>query len=329
MALFLVESCGQFYADKKNVKNGGHLYIYPNTSYATVLDSLSGKLINVEEFDSYAQSEGYDRKVKPGKYKVSEDDTNKSLVERLMSGKQEQVKVRIKNSPTLFHMARDASRGINTDSAAIIAAIKANPRIRKETNGDIEKAKIYFLPNTYYFEWLTSGEKFVDRMLSEHDKFWNADRKNQLQKTGMTELQVYTLASIVQMEAPKADEQKKVAQAYLNRLKMGKKLEADPTSVYAYKLQNGFDETIKRVLNKHISTPSDYNTYLVTGLPPGPITLPNSTAIDAVLQPEPHEFIYFCADPDRPGYHSFTSSYAEHEKNAAKYRKWLRENNIK
>lgn len=107
------------------------------------------------------------------------------------------------------------------------------------------------------------------------------------------------------------------------------KLQADPTSVYAYKLQHGFDKSIQRVYHKHLQTASAYNTYQVVGLPPAPIALPNGTAIDAVLNPEKHDFIYFAADPDRPGYHSFTSSYAEHQVNANKYRAWLKKNNVK
>lgn len=324
----LITSCGQFYADKKNVVKEGHLYIYPNSTYQQVLDSLQPFLKDVKQFDAVAQSQDYDRYVKPGKYLISKDETNEELALKLKSGKEEQVKTRIKNSPTIFHLARDASKNIIADSADIVKAIMNNSRFKDE-GLDIESSKIYFLPNTYYFNWLTNGDKFVNRMIKEHDKFWNNERKQKLTATGMTELEVYTLASIVQMEASKADEQPKVAQAYLNRLKQGRKLEADPTSVYAYKLQNGFDEKVQRVYHKHLKTASAYNTYQNVGLPPAPICFPNGTAIDAVLNPEPHNMIFFCADPDRPGYHSFTNSYAVHLKNAAKYRKWLRENNIK
>lgn len=321
-------SCGYFYADKKNVAQEGHLYIHPNATYQQVLDSLQPFLKDVEQFDVVAQSQDYDRYVKPGKYLISKDVTNKELALKLKNGEEEQVKIRIKNVPTIFHLARDASKNIIADSTEIVKAILENPRFKDE-NLDMETAKMYFIPNTYNFLWLTHADDLVNRMIKEHDKFWNEERKQKLAATNMTELEVYTLASIVQMEASKADEQPKVAQAYLNRLKQGRKLEADPTSVYAYKLQHGFDEKIQRVYHKHLHTASEYNTYQVTGLPPAPICLPNGTAIDAVLSPEPHDMIFFCADPDRPGYHSFTNSYAEHLQNAAKYRKWLKKNNIK
>lgn len=325
--LFSLTSCSYFYADKHNVAEEGHLFIYPNASYEQVLDSLKPLLKNVEQFDIVAKSQGLDENVKAGKYLISTNETNKELTLKLLNGKEEEVKVRIQNSPTIFHMARDVAKHLYSDSTEIVNAILESPKF-KEKGLDLETSKIYFIPNTYFFRWITSGEGFVDRMIIEHDKFWNDDRRQKLEKSGMSELEVYTLASIVQMEASKADEQPKVAQAYLNRLKEGRKLEADPTSVYAYKLENGFDEKIQRVYHKHLLTASAYNTYQVTGLPPAPITLPNGTAIDAVLSPEPHDYIFFCADPDRPGYHSFTSSYSEHLKNAAKYRQWLKENNI-
>lgn len=326
--LFSIFSCSFLYEENQNVKEEGHLYIYPGSSYRQVLDSLEPMLSNVDDFDVVAQSVDYDRYVIPGKYFITKDLTNKELALKLKEGKQEQVKVKIKNSPTIFHMAGDVNKDIIADSTDIVNAILENTRFKKE-GLDIETSKIYFIPDTYFFTWLTTGEGFVDRMIKEHDKFWNDERKQLLAQSGMTELEVYTLASIVQMEASKADEQPKVAQAYLNRLNQGRKLEADPTSVYAYKLENGFDEKIQRVYHKHLKTASAYNTYQVTGLPPAPITLPNGTAIDAVLKPQKHDYIFFCADPDRPGYHSFTSSYSEHLRNAAKYRKWLKENNIK
>lgn len=328
IASLSLTSCGWFYKNDSNVAQEGFLYIPQKATYRSVLDSLSPFLKNTDHFDAYAQSQGYDSQVKPGKYEVNLDDTNESLVGKLIRGEQVEIKVRVPNSPTIFHLARDVSKNIVADSAQIVKAILENPRILADSL-DIETAKIYFIPNTYHFFWLTNGTDFVKRMIKEHDRFWTKKRKKALQESGLTEKEVYTLASIVQMESSKADEQPLVAKAYLNRLKMGKKLEADPTSVYAYKLKHGFTQVVQRVYNKHLKTTSAYNTYLNTGLPPAPICLPNGTAIDAVLFPAEHHYIYFCADPDRPGYHSFTSSYAEHERNAQKYRKWLRENNIK
>ncbi|MDO5510550.1 MAG: endolytic transglycosylase MltG [Weeksellaceae bacterium] len=328
LLLGAMQSCHMFSAKKHNVETEGTLYIPMGASFATLMDSISPLLKNPKQFESFAKSQKLDARVQPGMYKISKEQTNEQLVDKLINGKQDPVKVMVANPPTIFHMAKTAARHITADSLEIVNAILENPVI-KEKGLDFETAKMYFIPNTYHFNWITSGEQFVQRMVEEHDKFWTEERKRKMVDAGMSELEVYTLASIVQMEASKADEQPKVAQAYLNRLRQGRKLEADPTAVYAYKMQNGFTEHVQRVYHSHLRTPSEYNTYQVTGLPPAPIALPNPSAIDAVLEPEPHDYIFFCADPDRPGYHSFAKTYSEHQQNAAKYRAWLRANNIK
>lgn len=328
ISLFAFASCSFFQGSKKLVKEDTYLYIRTGADFNEVMDSLSGKLKDIESFSKFASSKDFAEKIKPGKYKLNESDSNKELINRLISGSQEEVKVRIKNEPTIFHLAGAVSKKIEADSAEIVKAI-VDWGIKKDPNMTAETVKFYFVPNTYNYFWNTSGEKFVDKMTVEFDKVWNEERQQKAKAMNFTPLQVYTLASIVQMEASKVDEQPKVAQAYLNRMAKDMRLEADPTSIYAYKLQNGFDNKIQRVYHGHLAIPSDYNTYRVKGLPPAPICLPNTTAVDAVLNPEEHPFVYFCADPDRPGYHSFTNSFAEHERNAAKYRKWLNDRGIK
>lgn len=326
--VLLTVSCTYFQGEKKEVKEDTYLFIRTGVGFDEVLDSLSLKLADIDAFKNYAISKDYPSKIKPGKYKLTKNDNNKTLVNRLILGEQEQVPVMIGNEPTIFHLAGKVSKKLEADSVQIVNSIldyakSQNPEL------DAETVKIYFLPNTYNFYWPTTGEEFVERMLTEFNKVWTAERQQKADQMGFTKLQVFTLASIVQMESSKKDEQPKVAQAYLNRLKIGMKLQADPTSIYAYKLQNGFNHKIQRVVGTHLATPSEYNTYKVKGLPPAPICLPNLSAVDAVLNPESHSYIYFCADPDRPGYHSFTSSYAEHQKNAEKYRKWLEEKGIR
>lgn len=204
--LLFLNSCSYFYKSDKNISKEGVLYIYPNSSYQQVLDSLQPYLKDKEKFDIVAKSLDYERFVKAGKYAILSDDTNESLVERLKNGKQEQVKLMVRNSPTIFHLAKDASKALYTDSTEIVEAILNHPKFQEEKL-DLETSKIYFIPNTYFFNWITSGNEFVDRMIKEHDKFWNDKRKQELKASGMSELEVYTLASIVQMEASKADEQ--------------------------------------------------------------------------------------------------------------------------
>ncbi|MBA5629548.1 endolytic transglycosylase MltG [Moheibacter lacus] len=321
-------NCTFFEGSKKNIKEDGFLYVRTGADFNEVLDSLSSKLENQESFKNYAESKDLPSLLKPGKYKLNEGETNKSLVNKLIIGNQEEVSLMIRNEPTIFHLAGSVSKKIEADSAQIVNAI-VNWAKQKDPNLTAETVKMYFVPNTYNYYWATSGDKFVEKMIGEFDKVWNEERAQKAETMKFTPLQVFTLASIVQMEASKTDEQPKVAQAYLNRLAKNMRLEADPTSIYAFKLQNGFNQKIQRVYYGHLAVPSDYNTYRVKGLPPAPICLPNMTAVDAVLNPDGHEFVYFCADPDRPGYHSFTNDFAEHERNAAKYRKWLEERGIK
>ncbi len=321
-------SCSFFDGMKSNVKEDGFLYIRSNADYKEVLDSLSVKLEDPESFENYADSKDFSEKIKPGKYKLNQGETNKTVLKRVVSGAQEEVHLMIKNEPTIFHLAGSVSKKIEADSAQIVQSI-VNWAKQKDPNLTAETVKMYFIPNTYNYWWATSGDTFVEKMINEYEKVWTEERQQKAEAMNFTPLQVFTLASIVQLEASKRDEQPKVAQAYLNRLAKNMRLEADPTSIYAYKLQNGFNQKIQRVYYGHLATPSDYNTYRVKGLPPAPICLPNMSAVDAVLNPDGHSFVYFCADPDRPGYHSFTNDFAEHERNAEKYRKWLEEKGIK
>lgn len=327
-AIATLLSCNFFSGMKSNVKEEGFLYVRTGADFKEILDSLSTKLEDLESFEKFANSKDYASKINPGKYQLEKGESNRDLLDKLIDGKQEEVKLMIRNEPTIFHLAGSVSKKIEADSAEIVKAIVDWAK-QKDPNLTAETVKIYFIPNTYNYYWPTSGDKFVEKMIAEFDKVWTEERQNKAKAMNFKPLQVFTLASIVQMEASKSDEQPKVAQAYLNRLAKNMKLEADPTSIYAYKLQNGFNHRIQRVYYGHLSTPSDYNTYQVKGLPPAPICLPNMTAVDAVLNPDGHEFVYFCADPDRPGYHSFTNDFAEHKLNAEKYRKWLEEKGIK
>ncbi|MFY7812183.1 MAG: endolytic transglycosylase MltG, partial [Flavobacterium sp.] len=184
--------------------------------------------------------------------------------------------------------------------------------------------------NSYEVFWDITADKLRDKLYKENLKFWNNDRLNQSKNIGLTPLQVCALASIVHKETVKADERPRIAGVYLNRIKQGMPLQADPTAIFAYKKsKNDFNMIIKRVVNEHISIESPYNTYKVLGIPPGPIFMPDINAIDAVLNPEQHDYIYFCASVTKFGYHDFAISFAQHSENAKKYQAWLNNQNIK
>ena len=176
-----------------------------------------------------------------------------------------------------------------------------------------------FIPNTYEVYWDTKPKAFLERMIKEHDRFWaSSDRLTKAEKLGLSPEEVYTLASIVEREISKEEEKKRVAGLYLNRVRTGMKLDADPTAKFATK-----DFKATRILYKHTRFDSPYNTYLYKGLPPGPISMASITSIDAILNSEDHEYFYMCVDPDNLGYHLFAESLAEHNQNARRYHRWL------
>jgi UPF0755 protein len=187
-----------------------------------------------------------------------------------------------------------------------------------------------FIPNTYELYWNTTATKFRDKMIKEYRNFWNDERIAKAKAQGLTPAEATILASIVHKESVKKDERPRIAGVYLNRLHKGILLQADPTVIYAVKKKsNDFKQVIKRVLNKDLQVASPYNTYYSAGLPPGPIAMPDITAIEAVLNPEKHNYIYFCASVTRFGYHDFAVTQAEHEQNAKKYYNWINSQGVK
>lgn len=185
-----------------------------------------------------------------------------------------------------------------------------------------------FVPNSFEVYWSAKPEEVLDRLLSGYEAFWTPDRKAQAKAQGLTPLQVATLASIVQKETAQGSEMRRVAGLYLNRLRQGIKLQSDPTVIYAYRAWRPQTRPVRRVLNYMLRAPGPYNTYQITGLPPGPIAIPEIQALESVLNAEKHRFIYMCADPDRPGFHRFAITDAEHEKNRLDYIAWLNRRKI-
>jgi UPF0755 protein len=186
-----------------------------------------------------------------------------------------------------------------------------------------------YIPNSYEVFWNSTAEEFRDRMFKEYKRFWNADRLAKADALKMTPQDVYAIASIVQKETAKVDERPRVAGVYLNRIKKGIKLDADPTVIYAVKKKaNDWDMVIKRVLYKDLETDSPYNTYRNAGVPPGPIFMPDVSSIDAVLNAEKHDYYYFVANVERFGYHKFAKSLSQHNANSAAYRRWISDQGV-
>jgi len=296
------------------------LYIPTGSNYNQVIDALDKADVVKEltSFDAVAGIMKYKNGVKPGRYVIKSGWSNKELIGKLRSGNQDPVQVTISTGRFLNDVAGVVSKKIEADSTSIINALTDEEHLKK-LGLTPETAITQVVPNTYEFFWNTDADDFVARMKKESEKFWNADgRQDKLAALKMTSQEVMTLASIVQSESNHKPEQPTMAGVYLNRLRQGIPLEADPTIVFGLRAF-----TLRRVLYRHINTPNPYNTHLNKGLPPGPICLTHITTIDAVLNAEKHDYIFFCAKPGYNNGHLFAKTNAQHERNARVYHRWL------
>lgn len=302
-----------------------YVYIATGSNIDSVVHNLAvNDLVkDTATFRWAAERMEYPLRVKPGKYRLSEGMNNRSLINLLGGGFQEPVQLRFQNIRLKDQFAAFLSSQLEPDSTRFIQLFNDNQTARKY-GFNTDNFYSMFVPNTYEFYWNTSAEEFIARMHDEYGRFWTAERKEKAAALNLSAIQVSILASIVKGEAMHNDEMPTIAGLYLNRLRKGILLQADPTVIFATN-----DFTIRRVLNRHLSTDSPYNTYIYRGLPPGPINMPSIAAIDAVLNYKKHDYIYMCAKDDFSGYHNFAKTISEHMVNARKFQRALNERNIK
>ncbi|MBK0401799.1 endolytic transglycosylase MltG [Adhaeribacter sp. BT258] len=297
-----------------------YVRIRKDQSYEAVMDSIEAKGVIIDKlaFRFMAKLMNYDKLVKPGHYQIPDNATNYQLIGILRSGRQTPIKLTFNNIRLKDDLAAKLAGYLDAEEDEFREMFNDEEYL-KQFGFTPETIMLMFIPNTYELYWNTTPEQLMERMKKEYDKFWTAERIAKAKKQGLTKKEVSVLASIVEAEQNQhPDERPRIAGAYLNRLKRGMALEADPTVVFAVG-----DFSIRRVLNKHLQTDSPYNTYKYKGLPPGPINLPAIPSIDAVLNPENHKYIYFCAKEDFSGYHSFAETFPEHLANARRYQKAL------
>jgi UPF0755 protein len=242
----------------------------------------------------------------------------------LRAGLQKPIKISFNNQDSLEKLAGRLAQQIESDSLSLLNAFKDKDFLN-ENGFDLTNALSIFIPNSYEFYWNTSAENFRDKMMKEYNVFWNESRIQKAKNLNLTPLQVSTLASIVQKETSTVSERKTVAGLYLNRLRDNMLLQADPTVIFAVRQVKGQKFEMKRVLLKDLEINSPYNTYKNEGLPPGPISMPDISSIEAVLNPEIHQYYYMCASVTDFGKHAFAKTLAQHNVNAAKYQKWVSE----
>jgi UPF0755 protein len=268
-------------------------------------------------FSFIAKLMDYDETVKSGRYVLRANMTNVQVVRLLRSGQQEPVKITFNNVRLISELAEKITKNLYMKPKEFEAALI---QFAMTNNYGFNKDNILtmFIPNTYEIYYQATPEELISRMYREYANFWTEERKAKAQEINLTPIQVSILASIVQAESIKRDEAPVIASLYLNRLKQKMPLQADPTLVFAVG-----DFTLKRVLNQHKEIDSPYNTYRNTGLPPGPINMPEISSIDAVLDYTKTNYLYMCAKEDFSGNHNFTSSHREHINNANKYQRAL------
>lgn len=302
-----------------------YIQIYPEDNTASVaakLDSIKG-MGKTAAFAPLMKYYHYDERVKPGNYAIRPGDSMRDICLRLLSGNQTPVKLIVPSVRTLDRLAAAVGKQLMADSAAI-ASLLADEHLIDSLGYTKETFPTLFLPNTYEVYWTMSAEQFIARMKKEYDRFWNTERKAKAQAQGLTPVEVITLASIVDEETSKNDEKPLVAGLYLNRLNRGMLLQADPTVKFAHGKFN-----LRRILLAHLTIDSPYNTYKYAGLPPGPIRIPSIAAIESVLNPAKHSYIYMCAKEDFSGYHNFASTLGQHNANARRYQQALNQRGIK
>ncbi len=304
------------------------VYIPTGANFETLIDSLRPLLKDLETFSIVARKKAYAQNVRPGRYVLKKGMNNNEIINTLRIGNRP-INVIFNNQERLEDLAGRVSEQIEADSTELLKAFKDSAFLKKE-NLDEENALGMYIPNKYEFYWNTSAEEFRERMKEEYERFWTKERLQKAEEIGLTPAEVITIASIVQKETAKVDERPRVAGVYMNRYKKGWKLDADPTIIYAIKKKTGnFDTIIKRVLYKDLELDSPYNTYKYASLPPGPIHMPDISSIEAVLNYEQHDYFYFVADVENFGYHKFSKTLAQHNRNKQEYIRWINRQGIK
>lgn len=269
-------------------------------------------------FDLYAAHLNLDTRLKAGHYIIKQGQSVISVVRMFVLGEQAPVNLVIGEARTLPQLAGRLSKQIMADSTLLLSALR-NSELNAKYGYKKDSIIAMFVPNTYQVYWTITPEQLLERMNREYNAFWNRDREAKLAATELTKYQAMTLASIVYEETKNRGEMPKIAGVYINRLRKNIPLQACPTVKYAMG-----DFTLTRILYKHLRYDSPFNTYRNAGLPPAPICIPSIVAIDAVLNYDKNNYLYFCAKPEFDGTHNFARTLREHNANSRKYNEALK-----
>jgi UPF0755 protein len=280
-----------------------------------------GVILDADNFKQWASWLDF-KNVRAGRFKIAKGWSSYDLVKHLQRSEQSPVKIVLNNERTPAQVAGKISKIFERDSLTFLSTFQ-DQNLLDSLGIKKEQLMCFLLPNTYSFMWNTEPRKFVERMATEYKKFWNPERTAKAKAQSMTPEEAVTMASIVEGETKYDDEKPRVAGAYINRLKRNIRLQADPTTQFALmEIEN--TRSFRRLLYRDYTTQHPYNTYVIDGLPPGPICMPSPSSIEAVLKPEQHNYIYFCAKPDNTGYHNFAETLEQHNVNVKIYQKSLK-----
>lgn len=305
--------------------NEATLYIYPNMTNDQLADSIKANLgedfgdktvtvLNLLDIDATKQV---------GHYKIKKNATPYQTARKLQYGEQTPVRFIFNSARTLEQFAEKADKVMLFTKEELLLLLQ-DESFCKRFNKTPQTICTLFAPDTYEFYWTVTPDDFVKRFYVYYNKFWSEERLNKAKEIGFTPDEVATIASIVEEETAKRDERGKVARLYINRVRQGMLLQADPTVKFAIG-----DFSLRRIYTHMLSIDSPYNTYKYRGLPPGPIRCVSNTTLDAVLNAPQHNYIFMCAKEDFSGYHNFAVSYNDHLANARRYQRELNRRGIK
>ncbi len=302
-----------------------YICIYPNDSAESIMQKIqeTANPATMLGFKLLARHNNLDKQKRTGRFAINDGDNMHTLYRRIVSNQQTPIKVTVPAARTVSQLVAAVSKQIMNDSLAL-SEFAQSPGYYSRVGYTKETLPTLFLPNTYEFYWDVAPERFMIRMMNERRKFWNESRKAKAEAIGLTIEQVMTLASIVDEETNNNAEKPIVAGLYINRLKRGMLLQADPTVKFALG-----DVTRKRILTADLAVESPYNTYKYKGLPPGPIRIASLQGIESVLNYTKHNYLYMCAKEDFSGTHNFATTLSQHNANARRYQQALNKLKIK
>ena len=300
-----------------NVRKGIELFVYPDTSPEQVLTALDSCVLRPRSLKRTFDEHKVAEYIQPGHYLVKAGQTSVYIARMLNNCWQTPVQLRIPSVRLKGSLARSISTQMMVDSATVADALE-NKELLERYGFKPSTAFSLFIPDTYEMYWTASIDDIFGRQKKAWDAFWTDDNVNKARKLGLSRQQVSVLASIVKGESNVPSDYARIAGVYLNRLRKGMKLQADPTIAFLLNYESN------RILKKDLKIDSPYNTYMYAGLPPGPINVPGKEYLNAVLNPDTSSgYLYFCADPSFDGTHRFASTYTEHLKNARAFQKAL------